>query len=118
MCSPLPPAPFDDLLLWPQGPDVRPDPLVVDWDAMACGDVRAVLAVQQAWHLAAERRTLWCLIGPYDHFEVFMGGEWVRAIHVDRYKFFAGGDVVLWAGQSWRAHQSLPSASVRARNSA
>lgn len=118
MCSPLPPGAFDADLLYPPNMDVRPDPLTVDWNAMLAGDVLAVLAVQAAWQDAADREQLWCLIGPYDRFEVFLGGEWVAALHVDRASFFAGGVVVPWSGQSWRAHQSLPSRSVRARNSA
>lgn len=118
MCSPLPPGAFDADLLYPPNMDVRPDPLTVDWNAMLAGDVLAVLAVQSAWQDAADREQLWCLVGPYSRFDVVVGGVWVTALHVDRESFFAGGEVVRWSGQSWRAHQSLPSRSVRSRNSA
>lgn len=86
-------GPFDADLAFPQGLDVLPDALEVDWDAMASGNVVAVLAVVESWRLAAERGSITGPVLPYDRFQVKMGDRWVRALHLDRYTFFDGTGV-------------------------
>ena len=115
-------GPFEDQLAWPQGVDVRPDPLTVDWEAMSRGDVVAVLRVVEAWRSAAEYGHLYGHVWPFDEFEVrLQGGTWERAVHVDRahVRLLRRNEVVRIEpeGYSWRHHQSFPSCSVRATNS-
>ena len=83
-------GPFDSELAFPQGLDVLPDALVVDWEAMASGNVLAVLSVVEAWRLAAERGSITGPVWPYDYFEIKMSTRWVRVLHMDRYTFFDG----------------------------
>lgn len=84
-------GPFDELLAFPQGLDVLPVSLAVDWDAMEHGDVVSVLAVVEAWRTAAENGSIRGPVWPYDSFEVQVDGAWVSARHLDRYTFCAGG---------------------------
>lgn len=81
-------GPFEGLLAWPQGLRVEPDPLTVDWDAMARGDVRAVQDIVEAWRSAAEYGHLYGHVWPYNGFELLVDGKWERAVHLDRARFW------------------------------
>lgn len=100
MDDPLTAGPFEGLLAWPQGLNVEPDPLTVDWDAMKRGDVTAVGTVVEAWRLAAEQGHLYGHVWPYNGFYVKVDGKWERAVHLDRAWF--------WLLDRKREHPSLP----------
>ena len=81
---------FEDKLPFPLNGDIRPDPLTVDWDAMAGGNTAKVLAVVEAWRRAAEMGDLDGHALPYDRFRVQQNGKWIDVLHVDRCHYFDG----------------------------
>lgn len=96
-------GPFDEFLAFPQGLDVLPDPLLVDWQAMYRGEVAAVVSVVEAWRVAAENGSITGPVLPYDCFDARLDGKWVSVFHVDRYTFSDGRQVhEKAAGYSWR----------------